>query len=147
MADGQYAEACPKFAESQRLDPAPARSSTSPSATEEQPARERLGHVQRAAADADRSGRPEWVKRGKEKAAALASDAHHAHGDRLEERASIDGPGSRATASRSAPRVGLKVPVDGGDHVIGGACPGHETWTTHVKAPAKSAALTVTWPS
>ena len=144
MAENQYAEACPKFAESQRLDPGAGTLLNLALCYEKN---NQLASAwvtyNEAAADADRSGRPEWVKRGKEKAAALAPMlttltvivSKNAHIDGLEV--------TRDGQPLSSAEWGLKVPVDGGDHVIEARAPGHETWTTHVKAPAKSAALTV----
>ena len=148
MAAGQYGEACPKFAESQRIDPGAGTLLNLALCYEKN---EQLASAwatyNEAAADADRSGRPEWVKRGKEMAAALAPTlstltvvvAKSSRIDGLEV--------TRDGQPISAAEWGVKVPIDGGEHTIEAHAPGHETWTTHVSAPPKSGALTVNVPA
>lgn len=148
MASNQYAEACPKFAESQRLDPGAGTLLNLALCYEKN---DQLASAwvtyNEAAADADRSGRPEWVKRGKEKAAALlpmlttltVTVPKSARPDGLEV--------TRDGQTISAAEWGVKVPIDGGDHTIEARAPSHETWSTHITAPAKGGALTVTVPA
>jgi hypothetical protein len=99
-----------------------------------------------AAADADRSGRPEWVKRGKEKAAALAPMLTTLTVT-VPKSARIEGlEVTRDGAAVSAAEYGVKIPIDGGEHTIEAHAPNRETWTSHVNAPAKSGALVVSVP-
>jgi tetratricopeptide (TPR) repeat protein len=147
MAAGQYAEACPKFAESQRLDPGAGTLLNLALCYEKN---EQLASAwatyNEAAADADRSGRPEWVKRGKDKAATLAPSLTTLSVT-VPKNARIDGlEVTRDGQPISAAEWGVKVPIDGGDHVVEAHAPGHDAWSTHVNAPAKSGALTVSVP-
>jgi serine/threonine-protein kinase len=147
MAAGQYGEACPKLAESQRLDPGAGTLLNLALCYEKN---EQLASAwatyNEAAADADRSGRPEWVKRGKDKAAALAPSLTTLSVT-VPKNARIDGlEVTRDGQPISAAEWGVKVPIDGGDHVVEAHAPGHDAWTTHVSAPAKCGALTVSVP-
>lgn len=147
MSANQFAEACPKFAESQRLDPGAGTLLNLALCYEknEQFASAWVTYNE-AAADADRSGRPEWVKRGREKAAALASMLSTltitvAKPSRLEGlEVARDGQ------PVSAAELGVKVPIDGGEHTIEARAPGHDAWTTRVTIPPKNGALTVSVP-
>ena len=147
MANGQFGEACPKFAESQKLDPGAGTLLNLALCYEKN---EQLASAwatyNEAAADADRSGRPEWVKRGKEKAAGLAptlstltvnvAKAHRIDGLEV----------TRDGQPLSSAEWGVKIPIDGGEHTIEAHAPGHDAWTTHVSVPNKNGSLGVTVP-
>ncbi len=147
MASNQFAEACPKFAESQRLDPGAGTLLNLALCYEKnEQFASAWATYNEAAADADRSGRTEWVKKGKEKAAALAPTlttltvtvAKTSRVDGLEV--------TRDGQPISSAEWGVKVPIDGGEHLIEARAPNHETWSTHVNAPAKSGGLTLSVP-
>lgn len=147
MQANQYSEACPKFAESQRLDPGAGTLLNLALCYEknEQLATAWITYTQ-AVEDADRSGRQEWAKRAKDKATALAPHLTSIT-IAVPKAARVDG----LEVTRDGEKVntagfGVKVPVDGGDHVIEATAPGKETWTHHVTAPARDGNLTVTVP-
>lgn len=142
MQAGDYAAACPKLAESQRLDPGAGTLLNLASCYEK---REQLASAwvtyTEAASDAARSNRPEWEKKAKEKSAALQPVL-----STLTINAKSGVEVLRDGQAVSAAELGVKVPIDGGDHIIEARAPDREPWSTHVKAPAKHGALTVTVP-
>ncbi|MBX3226332.1 MAG: hypothetical protein KIT84_42885 [Labilithrix sp.] len=147
MQAGSYPEACPKFAESNRLDPGAGTLLNLALCYEknEQLASAWVTYTE-AAADADRSGRQEWVKKGKDKAAALAPLLTTLT-VLVPARTRVSGlEVTRDGQPVSRAEWGVKVPIDGGDHVIEAHAPGHEAWSTRVTAPPKSGALAIEVP-
>lgn len=147
MAAGAYAEACPKFAESNKLDPGAGTLLNLALCYEknEQLASAWATYTE-AAADADRSGRQEWLKKAKDKAAALAPVLTTLVVS-VPPRARLGGlEVTRDGHPVSHAEWGVKVPIDGGEHVIEARAPGHEAWSTRVSAPVKGGALAAEVP-
>jgi hypothetical protein len=145
MSAGRYAEACDKFAESQRLDPGGGTILNLALCHEKQ------GKTATAWADfnealsvALRDRRAEREKLAREHIAALEPqlprlvvEASQAAGDGLEVK--IDG----RAVSRSV--WGTPVPVDPEEHVVEAVAPGRDAWTTRVSLQ-RSQTLTVRIP-
>lgn len=142
MQAGDYAAACPKLAESQRLDPGAGTLLNLAACYEK---REQLASAwttyTEAASDAARSNRPEWEKRAKEKAAAL-----HPLLSTLVVHAPPGAEVLRDGHRLNNAELGVKVPVDGGEHVVEARAPGRQPWSARVTAPNRGAALVVTVP-
>jgi serine/threonine-protein kinase len=145
LASGKYAEACPKFADSQRLDPSPGTLLNLANCYE------KLGRTatawatyKQAASAANAVGRSEYVATAQRHAEALAP--------RL----------ARITVTVTQPQEGLQlrrdgiavpspewghaIPVDPGTHVIEARAPGHHEWTETVVA-LETSQMTVTVPT
>jgi len=148
MSAGSYAEACPKFAESQKLDPGAGTLLNLALCYEknEQFASAWITYNE-AAIDADRSGRPEWTKKAKDKARELAPTLSTLTVVVPKAVQKIEGlEVTRDGAVLTTAELGVKVPTDGGEHTIEAHAPGREPWSQKVTLPPKSAAQTVTVP-
>jgi hypothetical protein len=147
MSAGSYAEACPKFAESQKLDPGAGTLLNLALCYEknEQFASAWITYNE-AAIDADRSGRPEWTKKAKDKARELAP-ALSTLTVVVPKAARVEGlEVTRDGVTLSSAELGVKVPTDGGEHTIEAHAPNREPWTQKVTLAPKSGAQTVTVP-
>lgn len=149
MDAGDYAAACPKLAESQRLDPGNgtlARLAT---------CHEKQGRIATAWSEfaelvtsAQRAGQADRERFGRQRIAVLEP--------RLS-RLTIIVPADVATTAglvvkRDAIAVGdaawgVGVPVDPGDHAIEASAPGKETWTAHVVIGSTSDTKQVSIPA
>jgi serine/threonine-protein kinase len=147
MTDGRYAEACPKLAESQRLDPGAGTLLN-------------LGHCYEkngqtasawvtfkdAAAAADLKHRDDWSSRARERSAALVP---------ILSKLTIDVPPEGRPEGLQVRRDGVNVggaewgvpiPVDPGEHTIEALAPGKKKWTTKVSIGKQSDQQRVTVP-
>ena len=146
MADGKYAEACPKLVESERLDPGAGTLLN-------------LGHCYEkngqtasawvtfkdAAAAADLKHRADWSARAKERAQAL---------EKTLSRLTIEVPPDARVSGLQVRRDGVEVgaavwgtpiPIDPGDHTIEAAAPAKKTWkkTATLGASAEQALVVI----
>ncbi|HEX6276462.1 MAG TPA: hypothetical protein VFZ53_25650 [Polyangiaceae bacterium] len=146
---GRYAEACPKLAESNRLDPATGTLLTLALCHESE------GKLASAWAEftdvegrAQREGRDDRVKIAREHATALRprlstlavdvpADVAQTPGFELK----VDGV---ALGSGS---FGVAVPVDGGEHRLEASAPGKAPWQSNVTVKAESDAVRVAVPA
>jgi hypothetical protein len=147
MGAGDLVAACPKFAESQKLDPGAGTLLNLALCYEKS---ERFASAwsayTEAASQADRGGRAQWLKRSKDKAAALAPV--------LSTLTVVVPPGSKVEGleikrdgTKLAPgEWGVKVPIDGGEHVIEASAPNHSPWQTRVTAAAQRDVVKVEVP-
>lgn len=146
MAAGKASEACPKFAESERLDPG-------------------VGTLLNLAACYEASGRPASAWSTFLEAESAAKAANNAEGIRV----------SRARSAALAPKLaklrvslataapegleirrdgrlvgpeqwGLEIPVDPGKHTIAASAPGREPWQREVEVSEPGRALSVEVP-
>jgi hypothetical protein len=146
MNAGNFAEACPKLEESQRLDPS---SGTLINLAE---CYERTGRLASAWAtflDAEVSARSGGN--------APRQEVAHARARALEPRlprivvqvAKPDIPGleiRRGHTVVGTPQWGVPIPVDPGEHVIKAAAPGHRPWSARVVAREGAPAVTISIP-
>ena len=146
VASGKYAEACPKFADSQRLDPSTATLLNLASCWE------KVGRTatawatyREAQSAAHAAGRQDYFATAERHANALAQKLARitirvpegADGIQIER----DG----LVVERA--EWGLALPVDIGAHVIAAAAPGRKAWTSTVEVTQDGAALTVAVPA
>jgi hypothetical protein len=145
MADGKATEACPKFAESQRLDPSP-------------------GTLLNLASCYEKSGRPAtaWAtyREGASSASAtgrqdlLATAQRHAEAllpslPRLS--LSVTGPADGLSVALDGVAVGraewgMAVPVDPGDHTVDATAAHFKPWSTKLTVSKDPTTTTVTVP-
>jgi tetratricopeptide (TPR) repeat protein len=147
FAQGRYAEACPKFEESQRLDPG--------SGTLINLARcyEQIGrHASawnkylEAAAAASSAGNTRREKEARERAETLRPSLSTLVIDVSAEAKQIPGLEVRRDGSSvGAPQWGVPIPADVGEHTIVAAAPGHDEWrrVVTVEGPAKNVGVEV----
>jgi serine/threonine-protein kinase len=143
---GKYAEACPKFASSQRLDPSAATLLNLASCYE------KLGRsatawatYKEAASAANAAGRGEYVATAQRHAEALSS--------RLARLTiSVPQPVRGLQVSRDATRIddaewGGAIPIDSGTHTISATAPGYKDWASNVEVEHDGAQVSVTVPT
>jgi hypothetical protein len=143
VTDGKPADACPKFAESQRLDPSPGTllnlancyETTGKTASAWVTFKE-------AASSAQAAGRTEYVATAQKRAAALAPKL-----SRLTISTAADVSVTRDGLAVEKPQIGLAIPVDPGPHTIEASAPGKKPWRTQVQVAGDATALTVTVPA
>jgi hypothetical protein len=147
MADGNYAEACPKFAESYRLDAATGTLLNLASCHEsEKKVATAWAEFTEAAASARRDHRDDRVKFAEEHLAAIepklsrlaVTVAPNAEVPDL--KLQLDGVVVLAAAR------GVPAPVDPGEHVVEAQAPGRKPWSQRVRINEQAQNLTVTVP-
>jgi hypothetical protein len=141
----RFAEACPKLAESQKLDPALGTLLYLAAC------HEKLGLT--ASAWSEFSSATEWAERTNQPDRAAFGHKHMLQLEstlaRVVIRATEMPPGfelsvdDRAHGSAAA---GTALPLDPGTHVIQGSAPGYRPWRTTVTVPGKAVTLTVDVP-
>jgi hypothetical protein len=147
MAEGRVDEACPKFAESQRLDPATGTLLNLAACHEKQ------GKVATAWIEysdalfaARRDGREDRVEYARQRAAELEPKLSRltlqieASAEQVELTLELDG----ATLGRAV--VGAPMPVDPGSHVVRASAPGKKPWQQTVEIGAVADQKTLTIP-
>ncbi len=145
MAAGNHAAACPKLAESARLD---AKVGTLAKSGE---CEEKLGRLVNA--------RARWLQaqnlaRAQGDARLARVEAEFARVDKLVPKLNIVLQGAAAPdlslkvddLQLSAASIGVPVPVEPGRHVVVASAPGRAPWSTTVEAGTDGAAVTVTIP-
>jgi serine/threonine-protein kinase len=145
VSAGKYAEACPKFADSQRLDPSPSTLLNLASCWE------KLGRTatawatyREAESAASAAHRPEYVTAAQRHAEALAprlarlilSVQQPVAGLQLTE----DG------AAVAASEWGTAIPIDPGVHTLEATAPGYKPWSGKVEVEREGAQMTVPVP-
>jgi serine/threonine-protein kinase len=145
MTDGKFADACPKFADSQRLDPSPGTLLNLANCYE------KLGRTatawatyREAASAANAQGRADYV----------ASAQRHA--DTLAPRlakltTTVSQPADGLQVRRDGVEVahaewGVPIPIDAGSHTIEASAPGHKPWSQAVDVPQDGAQVSVAVP-
>jgi len=147
MADGQYAIACPKFVESQRLDPAPGTLLNLATCYEKN------GQIasawvtfKEAAAAARQADQPERARMARDKAAEIEPNLPTltivvpAAADRPDLQVRRDG------VLVGRPEWGTPIPVDPGAHVVEAGGPGLRTWQGAAAVPGASAKTSIEVP-
>jgi hypothetical protein len=142
----RYAEACPKFAESFRLDPATGSLLALASCHEgEGKLASAWAEYNEVSVRARRENQPERVTLARQRASTLEP--------KLAKLTILLAPGNRAPAIQvqrdsvvlGGGAIGVALPIDRGDHVILASAPGHQTFTTKITI-ADGATQVVTIP-
>jgi hypothetical protein len=140
MSSGDYATACPKLAESYRLDPGTG-TLTALAVCHEHVGKSATAYAEfnEVASSAQRQGRADREAFARQHLAAL---------EPLLSRLTIQVPAEAALIPKlqvrrdsvvvAQPAWGVAVPVDPGDHVIEATAPDHEAWTGHVTVDANA---------
>jgi hypothetical protein len=143
MSSGNYDAACPKFAESQRLDPA-AGALLNLAICYEKIGRTGSAYVsyKETVALAEKTGRTEWAKQASSKLAALEGRV-----SRLVIR--VTPPQAGIEVRRDGERVAddqisSPVPIDPGKHVVEARAPGKKAWSREVEIRGEHDTATVT---
>jgi serine/threonine-protein kinase len=143
MKDGKYAEACPKFAESNRLDPGIGTMLWLADCYEKNgQTASAWGEFREAQAEAAKQ-KDTREKVAGERAAALANKLSMLV---IGVSPSADVPGleiKRDGTMVGKPLWGTKVPVDPGSHRISATAPGKKAWETTIDVPAKPGVVEV----
>jgi len=147
MAAGDYEKACPKFAESQRLDPATGTLLNLAACHEKQG---RLASAwleySDAAVAARRDQREDRVEYAQSRALALESKLSRltlllaADADEPELSIELDG----ASVGRAV--VGAPTPVDAGNHTVRASAPGKKSWSQSILIGAEADQQSITIP-
>jgi serine/threonine-protein kinase len=146
--EGRTTEACPKFAESQRLAPAPGTLLNLAGCYEKQGlTASAWATFQSAASEAHRKGRQDWEQLARDRAAALEPSLSHL---------TVVVPETSLVSGLSIRRDGeplgraawsTAIPVDPGAHVVDASAPGYEAWSQSVQVDAGGASRSVTVPA
>ena len=144
QAQGQLADACPKFAESHRLDPKP-------------------GTILNLATCHELEGRTASAWADYAEAATFAARAHQAEREKLA-RSKVEELGKRLSyvtfrfpdvkdlivlldgKALTTAAAGTRVPIDPGEHLIDARAPGKKSWANHVKIEPGPGEQTVVVP-
>jgi hypothetical protein len=145
VAAGKYAEACPKFADSQRLDPSPGTLLNLANCYE------KLGRsatawatYKEAAGAANAAGRADYVATAQRRAESLAPKLARLTVTLAQP---LDGMNvTRDGAKVERAEWGVPIPIDAGQHAIEATAPGHKSWSTAVDVPQDGAQVTVSVP-
>ena len=145
VALGKFAEACPKFADSQRLDPSPGTLLNLASCWEKLGRTATAWATYRAAASAaNATGRKDYVVTAQKHADALSPRLAHVT---LNVPQGIDGLlVKRDGVAISTAEWGLAIPADVGAHAVEASAPGFKGWVSSVDVPAEGASVVVTVP-
>jgi hypothetical protein len=142
---GNFAEACPKFADSQRLDPSAGTLLNLASCYE------KLGRsatawatYREAASVANAMARSEYVATAQRHAEALAPRLAHLT-------VSVTQPVDGLVVLRDGAHVersewGVAIPIDSGAHTIEASAPGHKPWTSQIDVASDGAQASVSIP-
>jgi hypothetical protein len=147
MAAGQFAEACPKLAESQKLDPGVGTQFHLADCYEKlgQTASAWAGFLEAASA-AKSMGQSDREKVAKDRAAALAPRLSKLTITSAET-ASLAGIEIKRDGTAIGRALwGTAIPVDPGSHVIEVTAPGKKSWQTTAKVEGEKASVVVTIP-
>jgi hypothetical protein len=131
VAQGKYAEACPKFAESNRLDRGAGTLIHLGDCYEKNKQTASAWATYKEAASAAQAlGRADWEKLAKQRAAALEPKLAKLV-------TKVPEPTEKMTVVRDGAEVsqaswGVEIPVDAGSHVVEASAPGHKAWKANV---------------
>lgn len=146
MAEGQTADACPKFADSNKLDP------SSGTLLNLGACYEKLGRMasawaayQEAASLAQSSGRQDHLKVAQKRAAALDPTLSHIVVNVTEPAPGIEVRRDGVAVARA--EWGLAVPVDAGTHVYEATAPGYKAWKSSIDVAGEGGKATLVVPA
>ncbi len=145
MTEGKFADACPKFADSQRLDPSPGTLLNLANCYE------KLGRTasawatyREAASAANAAGRADYVASAQRHAEALAPKL-------AKLTTTVTQPVDGLTVRRDGVEVaraewGVPIPIDAGSHTLEASAPGHKPWSQAVAVAQDGAQVSVAVP-
>jgi hypothetical protein len=147
MAQGNYAAACPKFADSEKLDPGAGtllnlancydKNGQSASA---------WATFKDAAAEARKSGHPDWEATARKRATALEATLSRLTIE-VPETSVVDGLTLlRDGVAMGRTEWGVAIPVDPGSHLIEATAPNAHKWSNPVSVGPNGAIVSVTVP-
>lgn len=146
VAAGHYADACPKFADSQRLDPSPGTLLNLANCYE------KLGRsatawatYKQAASAANAAGRNDYVATAQRHAEALAPKLAHLTITVAQPLEGMKVTHDGAPVERA--EWGLSIPIDAGKHSIEASAPGHKTWAAGIDVTQDGAQVSVSVPA
>lgn len=147
MQEQQYGEACPKLAESQRLDPSTGTLLNLASCHEHQG---KLASAWSEYSDvvtfAQRDGREDRVTYARERLAQVEPRLSRL---KIELSPGVDGTSLEVRLDGAVvgrPAIGIAVPVDAGSHAIVASAPGKQPWQQNVDVPMGPSEQAVTIP-
>lgn len=143
----RFDEACPKFAESQRLEPAPGTQINLADCLERQGKTASAWVTYRIAAQSQRTaGHADRAKTLEQRAKALEGSLFK-HTIVVPETARLTGLVVQRDGTELTPAEwGTAIPVDPGAHTITAHAPGHKEWSDTFDASKQGGALTTTLP-
>jgi hypothetical protein len=146
VAAANYAEACPKFADSQRLDPSPGTLLNLASCWE------KLGRsatawatYREAASAANAVGRADYVATAQRHADALQPRLAHLTTNVAQPLDGMVVKRDDVTVDRA--EWGVAIPVDRGTHTVQASAPGHKSWASSIDVAQDGAQVTVAVPA
>jgi hypothetical protein len=148
MADGKYAEACPKLAESQRLDAAVGTLLNLGECYEKNGQTASAWAAFRSAASLGRKDHQEEKERvARERAAAIENKL-----SRLTIVVSPEAKAANVTIKRDGVALleaswGTSIPIDPGQHTVEATSPGTKPWSKTIDLPLGAGSVTVTVPA
>ncbi len=145
VADKKYADACPKFADSERLDPSAATLLNLANCWE------KLGRAatawatyKEAASSANAAGRKDYVTAAERHADSLAPTLARLT---INVGAPIDGIQVRRDGVNvDRAEWAIAIPIDPGSHTLSASAPGHKDWSAVVEVPQNGAQVIATVP-
>lgn len=149
MASGDYAAACPKLAESYRLDPG-SGTLTALAACHEQIGKTASAWAEfiEVVSEAQRAGRADRERFARQRARALERGLSRLTISVAPETAQVTDVQVRRDDVVVGPAAwGVAAPVDPGDHVIEATAAGKRTWSTHVSIGTSGDRKTVVVPA
>jgi len=149
MAAGDYANACPKLAESERLDPGSGTLAALAACDEHEgrtaTAWSEFKDLIAAAQAASRPDREEFARKHVTQLEPILSRITVTVSPAAREIPNL--VVQRDGVPVGAPSRGLSFPVDPGDHVVEASAPGHKTWSVHVAVGTNADAQSVVVPA
>jgi len=145
MAAGKYGEACPKLAESQRLDPGAGTLLNLAACYEKNgQTASAWATYKEAVAESEKSNRPEWAQRSRQHATQLEPQLARMV---IQVPEAVRAPGlliKRDGVEVGSGEWGVPIPVDPGAHAIEASATSKKAWRTTVQVEKKaSASVTV----
>lgn len=148
MHSGKLAEACAKFAESNRLSPGAGTMLNLGACYEKNGQTASAWAIYAdAASAADKANRKDWATRARARMSALAPDLSKLT-ITVPDATKIDGLAVKRDGNDLGSSAwGLAIPVDPGPHTIAASAPGHTPWSTTVQVGAKKDQAAVSVPA
>ena len=144
-AQGKYADACPKFAGSERLDPSPATLLNLANCWEKAgKTASAWATYKEAASLANAVGRKDYLAAAERHAEALVPKLAHLT---MTVQQPIDGMQIKRDGTPvDRAEWGTSIPIDAGSHALEATAPGHKGWASSVDVAKDGAQVTVTVP-
>jgi hypothetical protein len=147
MTQGNYAAACPKFAESEKLDPGAGTLLNLANCYDKNgQTASAWATFKDAAAEAKKSGHPDWEATSRKRAAALEPTLSRLTVD-VAAGSVVDGLEVRRDGvAMGRAEWGVAIPVDPGSHLIEATAPNARKWSTTTNVETGGANATVSVP-